>query len=129
MLNPDVAARPCSDCRTYLYMDQGPNRFGERIERPRGTPVLRPKGARTPCQWCPKIPAGDPPVPESAQELTPANFQAFLFYRECKAVGVFPADPWVRAVARVCRDAEEAADRVTQTRTGLMTLGRLMRGV
>ena len=90
--------------------------------------MLRQKGQKTPCVWCPKIPVGEPQVPESAIELSEKNLAAYQHYQECRAVADFPADAIVRRNAGVIRAAEDAADRVRQTRAGLMALGTIMRG-
>lgn len=53
----------------------------------------RPPGMPTPCHTCPKIPAGQLPVPENARELTPQLLKVYRHYRRCKAVGRFPVQP------------------------------------
>ncbi len=75
------------------------------------------KGQKTPCIWCPKIPAGDPHSPSSAIELTEENFLAYLHYQECKAVGEFPSDPIVRRNAALIRRVEDLADQVRDTQS------------
>ena len=117
LLHPDVAARSCDDCRKFLYHDRGPGEFGPRVERS-GKPCARPKGLKPPCSWCPKIPPGDEPVPANAQDLSEKNLAALLHYRECRAVGEFPADGIVARNAALIRAAEDAAERVTQVRSG-----------
>ena len=119
LLHPGM--RSCGDCQQFLYYDRGEGDFGERVERG-GKPVLRPKGVKTPCRWCPKIPPGDDPVPASAAELDEKNFAAYLHYLECKAVGNFPNDPIVRRNAALIRQAEDAVEQVRQARTGVAVL-------
>ncbi len=123
LLHPDIAARSCEDCVRYLYYDRGPNDFGERVERG-GIPIPRGKSP-TPCMWCPKIPAGARPAPENAIELSLQNLQAWTHYRECKAVGSFPHDAIVRMNAGIVAEAEAAAERMRQARSGLGLLGLL----
>lgn len=127
LLRPEVAARSCADCQQYLFHDHGPDKFGDVVTRG-GRPQPRPKGVPTPCAACPKIAPGDPPRPESAQDLSEASAQAYQHYLECKAVGAFPADPIVRRNAAVIKAAEDHAGRVHQTRTGLMVLGQMFKG-
>jgi hypothetical protein len=75
--------------------------------------------------WCPKIPAGARPAPENAIELSLQNLQAWTHYRECKAVGSFPHDAIVRMNAGIVAEAEAAAERMRQARSGLGLLGLL----
>jgi hypothetical protein len=124
MLHPEIAARSCSDCQKYLYYDRGSSEFGARVERG-GRPVLRPKGVKPPCNWCPKILPGDEPVPENAQELDAKGMAAFVHYQECRAVGEFPHDAIVARNAALIRAAEDAAERAHQVRSGLKTLAAL----
>lgn len=127
LLHPEVAARPCGDCRKYQYDDRGPGRMGPRMGR-RGNPLPRPPGTPPPCWMCPKIAPGDDPRPENAQELSPHNERAYWHYLECRAVGHFPDDPLVRSHAAVVAAAERHAERVHQTRTGLTVLHSLAGG-
>jgi hypothetical protein len=128
LLHPEVAGRSCADCQTYLYYDRGPNDFGPRCERG-GKPQRRPKGTGPPCAWCPKIFPGDDPAPPNAQDLTPLNEQVYRHYRECRAVGRFPADPVVARNAAVIREVEEHRDRLHQLRFGLTVLGSVGKGL
>ena len=82
--------------------------------------MLRPKGAVTPCSWCEKQP---PTVPErersadTAEELSDRNWQAYLHYQECRAVGEFPSsDAIVRRNAQLFRQAEDLAHQVRAAR-------------
>ncbi len=126
MLHPDTAARSCSDCQKYLYFDRGPNDFGERATRG-GKPCPRPKGLKPPCKWCPKILPGDEAIPENAQELSEKNTAALVHYRECRAVGEFPADAIVARNAALIRAAEDAAERVHQARSGKAAVAAMQR--
>lgn len=126
LIHPDIAGRSCADCQKYLYFDRGPGEFGNRVERG-GKPCSRPKGTKTPCEWCPKIAPGDEPRPENAQELTPQNLAAYVHYLECEAVNDFPRDAIVRRNAALIRMSVQAAERMTQARSGLIALGSLFR--
>ncbi len=118
LLHAGIASRSCSDCQKYLYYDRGSDDFGARVERG-GLPVLRPKGAKTPCGWCPKIPPREEPKPENAVELSDKNLLALIHYRESRAVGDFPNDAIVRRNAALIRGAEDVAARVHETRTAI----------
>jgi hypothetical protein len=111
-----VASRSCGDCQTFLYMDS-PERFAPEPHTRGGKPMRRPAGSRTPCSYCPKQP-GDVPdrkrSPETAVELTPRNWLAYRHYRECKAVGEFPADDLVRRDAAIIAGAEQVAAAAQQ---------------
>ena len=48
-------------------------------------------------------------------ELSEQNWDAWGHYRECRAVGSFPADPIVRRLAAVCRQVEDAFERQAVT--------------
>jgi hypothetical protein len=50
------------------------------------------------------------------------------FYRECRAVGQFPADPIVRWVASVVRPIEDAVEKAAQSRAQAAALGKLLGG-
>lgn len=127
LLHPEVAARSCRDCQSYLYLDKGPGQFGAEPLTRGGRPVKRQPGQKTPCFWCPKIPPGDGPRPENAAELTPENLAALRHHRECAAVGSFPDDAVVRRNAALIADADRAADAVRQSRGGMALLGLLKR--
>lgn len=88
LAHPLVAGRSCVDCATYLYNEDGTptTRAGAHLRRPPGMP--------TPCQTCPKIPVGEPPVRENARELTPRLLRAFRHFQGCQAVGRFPVQEW-----------------------------------
>lgn len=128
LLHPDIAERSCGDCQRYFYYDRGPGEFGDRVMRG-GKPVPRPKGIKPPCGWCPKIPPGDEPIPENAVVLSDKNVAALIHYRECRAVGDFPADAIVRRNAALIRGAEDVAERVNQARSGVATLAGIRRAL
>lgn len=95
-----------------MHKDTGES-FGDILLDAKGNPVERPKGVDPPCRWCPKIPPGDPPNPDSAVELSPKNIQAALHYYGCEAVGwntPDARDPLVqrngRIIAAIDRDRE-----------------------
>jgi hypothetical protein len=126
LIHPEIAARSCEDCQKWLYYDQGPGKFGERVERPAGVPVPRGPHIKTPCCWCAKLPAGKEPCPENAVELTAENFEAWAHYRECKAVGDFPQDAIVRFNASIIAEAEAHAERIRQSKSGLSVLQNIL---
>ena len=127
LLHTDVAKRSCTDCQKWLYNDRGPGKFGDLMEK-NGKPTPRPAKAKTPCYWCPKIAPDDEPIPANAQELTDKNLQAYSHYLECAAVGDFPNDAIVRRNAAIIKGAHEAVERVERMKSGLLTLGSLMKG-
>lgn len=100
--------------------------MGERVERPRGTPIPRIKGQRPRCEWCPKVPEGDPPEPASAVEMNQRNWSAYRHYLECKAIGQFPDDPMVRKNASIIRQIEEQA---AELRNASMSANRMLRSL
>lgn len=101
--------------------------MGPRVTRG-GRPIARPKGSKTPCYMCPKIPPGEDPVPANACELTDQDWQTVQHFRECRAVGRFPDDPRVRLHASILSAAEDFADRVAAVRSGASALTRLFSG-
>jgi hypothetical protein len=48
----------------------------------------------------------------AAIELTEQNRKAWEFYRQCRAVGIFPDDPLVRHFAVVLREVEDELERL-----------------
>jgi hypothetical protein len=116
LLHPRVAARPCDECRRWQYLPDGT------VLTRGGRPVPRPAGAPTPCRTCPKVPPGAPPVPESAVELGDQLQRAWEFYRECRAVGDFPADPLVRWLAARFRAAEDHCEKLATNRFQLAVI-------
>ena len=124
LTQPKLAARSCADCAQYVY-----GADGEVVRRPArtGLPVLRRPGEGPPCRTCPKVPAGADPRPESAVDLSARNRRAYQFYRECRAVGRFPADAAVAHVAAVVRGVEEAVEAARAAGVGGV-LGRLFGG-
>lgn len=121
-----MATRSCETCIRYVHDDK-PGSFGAVTVRA-GNKVPRLKGMKPPCHWCEKIPEGDEPIPVNAAELSERNWQAYLHYLECKAVGQFPNDPIVRRNAAVIRRCEDQAERVQAAKGGLMALGMMMGG-
>ncbi len=103
--HPEVTGRSCDDCAKYVY-DDTPTEMGPKVMR-RGLPVLRPPGSPLPCYHCPKIPAGKPKHRDFAVELSERNWQVYIHYRQCVAVGAFPDDPIVRMHAGIIRSIED----------------------
>lgn len=111
--------RPCSLCERFVFRDDGLIQLSRRT----GEPERREPHQPTPCHKCPKVPyalrasgADTRACRAAAAEPTDANRQTLRFYRECKAVGDFPADPLVRWFAGVIRGAEDAAERDERAR-------------
>lgn len=96
----------CADCKRWLF----DLRTGRRTERG-GKPVPRLVNVPTPCRDCPKVPAGAPPVPESAVELTPANLLCLAHYQGCRATGHWPDDERVKRNAALIRAVDDAVEQ------------------
>lgn len=118
--HPMVAARSCDDCRAYLY-DDGPQGFGRRVDRPKGSGRWQKRLPLqlTPCSTCPKVPdesresqtltCDQKRAIGQASDLSPKNRKALEHYRRCRAVGRFPVDPIVERNAAIIREIEDAA--------------------
>lgn len=115
-LHPEIAARSCVDCKQFMY-DDTPQRMGLPVIR---GGVHQPRGnTPTPCRWCPKIPASVPAnqaTADKAVELSERNWLALIHYLKCRAVGRFPADPWVERNAMIIREEMDAAEQDRQDR-------------
>ena len=76
LYHPEVAYRPCEDCKAWVY----DSKTGERMKRG-GKDVPRPKGIPTPCSTCPKK------SPQEARhyELSAKNWQALEMYLQTQA--------------------------------------------
>lgn len=103
LAHPEVAYRDCSHCRAWQYEENGQVKIhhGKPLKRIGKVACELPKG-------CPKG------THENPIELTEENWEAYIHYQECRAVGVFPDDPIVRRNARIIRrieDSREAAKR------------------
>lgn len=111
LFHPDFS-RSCDDCERYLYDDSGPG-MGDvvRLHAPGKPPKPRPPGAGTPCDKCPKIPAGDKPERASAVEMSEQSERVYRHYLECRAVRSFPDDDTVRRNARLIRAVHDAWER------------------
>jgi hypothetical protein len=103
LFRPDLPS--CSDCKKWMTnedwsftMRKGNDGRDHRVPNWDG---------KTPCRRCPKIPDDMPKVPESAQELSSKNRQAYAHYRECSAVNDWP------------RDAEGEVDRIVKRNAAL----------
>lgn len=124
LLHPEVASRSCEDCQRYAF-DDWPGRFAAKpMTMASGRIVLRATGSKPPCRACPKQPASVPEAersPATAAELSPRNAEAYRHYRECRAVGDFPADPIVRRNAAIIRDAEDESDDTFKVRLAVLT--------
>lgn len=106
LLHPEYALLSCHDCTTYMTAN------GQIIER-WGKRQLRPAGAPTPCDICPKIPHGKAPCPGNAQELDARGWAAYQHYLRCKAVNWqnVAKDEFVEAVAGAIYQVEQQCER------------------
>ena len=120
ILHPEVAFRECTDCEMFVYDEK----TGERATSG-GKPIRRPAGTFPPCRHraggCPKG------TPEESKALTEKNWKAWEHYRECRAVGQFPADAIVRRNASIIRAATDAAENEQRAKQ-FGQLAVLMRG-
>jgi len=124
LLHPEIVNRSCGECQKYLHDDR-PTRMGLPVIRA-GVKIERIKGQRPRCEWCPKVQKGDPPVPDSAQDLSPRNRKVLVHYLECRAVGQFPADPWVRRHAMMIRQIEDEATAERSRLAQMESLGMML---
>lgn len=79
-------------------------------------PAPRPSWSAMPCGTCPKIPA-DAPIKSrfNRVELDERGWEAWRFYKECKAVNDFPKDDaMVRECAVEIAAAYESVERHRQ---------------
>lgn len=113
-LHPEVATRSCADCKAHVYDET----TGKPRLRPSGAKIPRPAGARVKCQSDQGCPVG---TPENPRRLTAANAQAYLHYRQSKAVGHFPDDSLVRqnaatidAALEIVADAKRRRERMEE---------------
>lgn len=122
LLHPAAHRRPCDECVRFLHFDE-PGKFGDAVTRG-GKKVRRLPTVPPPCYYCPKQPDDVPEAdrcPATAVELSDRNWRAWLFHRECQAVGRFPADPIVRRNAALIAAAEKLADQVAHLNALLLT--------
>ena len=124
LYHPEVADRSCEDCRKWMYDHQK----GKQVLDRQGQPVPRPPQAKPPCEYaigqslerrkrvCAKI------SPSAGLELNARNWQAYLHYLECRAVGQFPDDPIVRQNAQILRSLHDAADSYRLSNTILSAM-------
>lgn len=134
LLYPEVAGRDCEDCKKWVYEDspdamaEGPMEFPPGSGKPNPRIPLPQFGPR--CDWCPKVPKGDPPKPESAVELSAKNWRAYRHYLECRAIGTFGAaadDPIVRRNAMLIKRVQEEAEQVRNLRSSVLALGSVFK--
>jgi hypothetical protein len=120
LMHPEVASRPCEDCRRWIYKHDGT------LMLKAGQPIPRPKGTPTPCQTCPKIPK-DAPIKDRSQaiDLSEKNRSAWWHYQQCKAVGQFPDDALVRRNAALIARVLKSIDDVRLDRLFYLLGGKL----
>jgi len=125
LTSPQLSALPCAKCKAWVV-----NEDWTLYERG-GKNQRRPLGTVPPCHICPKIPQGDEPVPESAVELTPQLYRAYVHYRRCRAVGRFPDDDLVEDNARIFLAVEEQVEssRMERIELSMRTLGAVLGGL
>jgi len=115
LLHPEIYTRDCNECRKYMY-----DAKGEIKMLGRGTiKMKRPKQIPPPCEKgnCPKGHYTE------QKTLSNMNYQTWLHFRRCKAVGKFPDDSVVAENARVISEVEAycehaATEKVIRTFTG-----------
>lgn len=91
---------------TWIYDEQG-----DPMELPSGSGNRWANdNCLTPCRECPKIPNGCPPDRRYAIEPTERSWKIFQHWRECRAVGHFPDDPWVKRHAAVLQGIQDDLD-------------------
>lgn len=101
LTNPRLARRSCESCQTWWYREQT------------GLVILQADGSKLPrfgptmCQTPMGCPKGTPDNPKT---LNKANRWAWRHFRDCEAVGVFPADPIVMRNAVVIRQVMQAVE-------------------
>jgi hypothetical protein len=106
LLHPEVPS--CDQCEQFIH---DPGRGWQPLKK-RGSsePEPRPAGTATPCGLCPKIPKPCPATGRKS-ELSERNWQTYLHYLQCKAVGEFPPDALVRRNAGWIRMIEDQVQR------------------
>ncbi len=118
--HPEVAFRDCQTCLKYGFDEDG------NIERDRaGRPELRIIANPPPCRTQAGCPKG---TPENQRTLKAEPQQWLDAYMECKAVGDFPDDPFVRQVARVIADVEAESKERKEDRFRAMLMRLAIRG-
>ena len=101
----NVAVRDCNHCKKWMYNEE----TGE-VETHRGQPLER--NGKPPCEILVNGKSGCPKgSPTAGIALSDKNLQAFIFHRQCKAVGFFPNDPIVIRNAGIIQSIVEAADK------------------
>lgn len=95
-----MATRDCGHCLQFLYNEE----TGAVELNRKGEPTKRHFGCPPPCRTHRGCPKG---TPEEPKGLSAKNQQAYLFHKECEAVGQFPDDPIVRQNARIIKAIED----------------------
>lgn len=84
--HPEVATRPCDECRLFVFDERG-----EKATRG-GQPIRRPPGASPPCKACPK----KSPREAHRYELSPRNLRLVSCFMRRRATGDIPMDEATR---------------------------------
>jgi len=139
VLYPVVANLDCNYCQKYRHDEHGVPQFDHRTglieERFCGQPKNHPQGCVCACppqcvrhknnpqmeHPCPKG------TPESQNTLTPEMEDCYQFYRECKAVGSFPDDAWVRFIASRIAAVEKSIDEEIESGRHQLVIEALLR--
>lgn len=75
--HPKIADLPCSQCKLFIYDDEGnQSTYG-------GEPIRRPPGTPTPCGTCPK----ESPERAAELELSPKNWKTLALFLRHRATG------------------------------------------
>ena len=111
---PLLAIRDCRHCWRFVYNET--NEKGRPIDRPyefrKGQLIKRKPGLSSPaCTQEGGCSKGDI---DNQRTLHPITERAYRYYRECRAVGIFPHDAVVRHFAVLFREAEDYVDRRTR---------------
>jgi hypothetical protein len=104
VLHPGLAMRDCGHCQQVLYDEE----TGKPEMNRAGGERLRDASCPPPCRTSRGCKKG---TPEHSLALSEQNLQAWLHYRECRAVGSFPDDAIVRHNAMLIREVEDAIER------------------
>lgn len=120
MTRPELPT--CEECEQVFY-------------DPRTWKVVARSGRREksdpppPCGQCPKIFPGEPATPEQgkASQLSEKNWECYLHYLKCKAIGRFPEDEIVENHAGLVRMIEDHVDRQAGIEPMAMVLGTILK--
>ncbi|MBA3483127.1 MAG: hypothetical protein H0T51_15070 [Pirellulales bacterium] len=109
VLFTEVAGRDCNECQLYVFDEK----LGQIVRQPSsGQPIRRSPRHKAPCRTdgesCPKG------TPETSNDFTAQNWQAYFHFLGCEATGRFPDESRVNRNARLIALARERAERKRQ---------------